>query len=93
MTDLTFILKLLFISLFQTPKFIIQIKEGGISLKSGKVSNNFINDCKDVMRIENIKYAFIWGVKGKYEKVEIKSSSEISQIGQQKIRNLWSFYS
>jgi hypothetical protein len=86
-------LKLFFIKLLQNPNFIIEISEGTSRLKSGKVSNKFIQDCQDVVDYENIKQGFIWSVEGSYGKQIIKASSEVSSHSLQKIRNLWTFYS
>ena len=93
MSHLNFILKRFFIGLFNSPVFLIQIKDGLATLTSGKVSNKFINDCQDVVRMEKVHSGFLWAETGQYGKPVIKASNEISPIGLQKIRNLWSFYS
>lgn len=93
MNKLLLYVSLFFINLSKKPNFIIEIKKGTASLKSGKVSKNFISDCQDVIMYENAQSGFIYGVKGQYGKLIIKASSDISPVQLQKIRNLWSFYS
>ena len=71
----------------------IQIQEGLASLQSGKVTDHFIQECQEVAKMEKMQYGIIYSVAGAYGKPIIKASNEVSPIGLQKIRNVWSFYS
>jgi len=93
MNQSLFILKLFFFVLLKRPTFVIRISEGKASLQSGHVSAHFIRDCQDVIQMEKIQSGIIFGVAGAAAKPVIKASKEVSPIGLQKIRNVWSFYS
>jgi len=93
MNQLLFILKIFFFTLLKRPQFVIQIKEGLVSLQSGKATDRFLDECQEVAIIEKIQYGIIYCVLGPYGKPVIKASNEVSPIGLQRIRNVWTFYS
>ncbi|MBI9065071.1 MAG: DUF3634 family protein [Marinilabiliaceae bacterium] len=93
MNQLLFIVKIFFFTLLKRPHFVIQIKEGLTSLQSGKVTDHFIKECQEVAKLEKIQYGIIYSVAGAYGKPIIKASNEVSPIGLQRIRNVWTFYS
>lgn len=86
-------LKIFFFTLLKRPHFVIQINEGLASLQSGKVTDHFIKECQEVAKLEKIQYGIIYSVAGPYGKAIIKASIEVSPIGLQRIRNVWTFYS
>jgi hypothetical protein len=81
----------IFYIIFQSPIFIIQIKENGLAIVKGKPNSVFVNDCKEIVSRMDINNGFIYATKNHYGNTIIKGSFNISKDVLQQIRNVWQF--
>ncbi len=79
----------IFYILFQSPVFIIQIKEKELVIVKGKLNSSFINDCKEIISIANVDNGVIFGKLNYLGDKTIKGSLNISKDVLQQIRNVW----
>ncbi len=83
--------EILALRVFNSPIFIIKIENGVAKFITGKVKNSFLKDCEEICARHNIRNAFVYSVKGAYEKPVLKASVSVSKNALQQIRNIWSF--
>ncbi|MCH2224596.1 MAG: DUF3634 family protein [Crocinitomicaceae bacterium] len=86
-------IKLLLLKLSKSPTFIIEVRKAQVNHVSGAKQPQFINDCKDIIRDNQLRKGLIYGTKNENGKIVIKTSKEISAPIAQRLRNVWSFYS
>lgn len=82
-------LRILFCRIFYKPLFIIKIENGVVTKVAGSVKNSFIADCIEIVKLNNLKHAFIYAVHGKFGRPVLKASKEIPAGMLQQLRNAW----
>jgi hypothetical protein len=82
-------INILALKIFLNPVFIIKIENGFAKLVSGKGTTNFLNDCEEICTRNNIKHAYLYSIKGPYEKPILIASSSVTKDTLQQLRNVW----
>jgi len=85
--------KIFICRVFNAPLFIIKVEDGIVTKVSGTVKNSFLNDCIEIVKRNNVKFAFIYAESSSYGKPVLKTSGEIPADILQQLRNTWSFNS
>jgi uncharacterized protein DUF3634 len=70
------------------PVFVVEIKRFKAFARIGKVSADFLWDCSDISRQNDIRSGKIYGVKSSFG-ISLKFSSAIPEQSHQRFRNAW----
>jgi Protein of unknown function (DUF3634) len=85
-------LKLFLLKITQSPAFIIVFEKENAKVKYGKANNAFVQDCREIMKTNNLTNGIVYAVREDQGNIIIKSSSNISKGALQQMRNIWQFY-
>ena len=77
--------------LLPKPAFVIEIREGEIKVKKGKVPAGFVEDLEKITLSERLPDSKIRGVT-RHGAVSLKFSRRVPQQHHQRLRNIWSFH-
>jgi hypothetical protein len=77
--------------LFNPPAFIILLKNREAFDKKGNVSSQFISECTEIAKSENILEGKIYGMAKEYG-IGLVFSNDIPKSSHQRFRNVWNLY-
>ncbi len=77
--------------LFNPPAFIIKIKNREAFDNKGNVSSQFISECTEIAKSENIPEGKIYGMAKEYG-TGLGFSKDIPESSHQRFRNVWNLY-
>jgi hypothetical protein len=77
--------------LFNPPAFIILIKNREAFDNKGNVSSQFISECTEIAKSENILEGKIYGMEKEYG-ISLVFSNDIPESSHQRFRNVWNLY-
>ena len=77
--------------LLNNPCFIISLKAGKADIEKGKVTNNFLVECTEICKSNDISEGCIYGMGSEYG-IRLRFSENISDSSRQKIRNVWNIH-
>lgn len=74
--------------LINDPFFVIQIKNGEVKLRKGKLTTAFLSNCYDLCRDLDLRKGYICGLSTP-DGIRLSFSSHIPETMRQRFRNIW----